>query len=35
MITHTFGLSKWQDAFAALGDQATSGAIKVVLEPSK
>lgn len=35
MITHTFGLSQWQDAFAALGDQATSGAIKVVMEPSK
>ncbi len=35
MVTHEFGLSEWQDAFAALGDQARSGAIKVTLDPSR
>lgn len=35
MVTHEFGLSEWQDAFAALGDQATSGAIKVTIDPSR
>ncbi|MFV0318631.1 MAG: zinc-binding dehydrogenase [Microthrixaceae bacterium] len=35
MVTHNFGLSEWQDAFAALGDQAASGAIKVTLDPSR
>ena len=35
MITHEFGLSDWQDAFAALGDQEHSGAIKVVIDPSR
>ena len=35
MVTHEFGLTDWQEAFAALGDQATSGAIKVVLDPSR
>lgn len=35
MVTHEFGLSEWQDAFAALGDQASSGAIKVTIDPSR
>jgi threonine dehydrogenase-like Zn-dependent dehydrogenase len=35
MVTHEFGLSEWQEAFAALGDQAASGAIKVVIDPSR
>ena len=35
IVTHTFGLTEWQDAFAALADQATSGAIKVVIDPSR
>lgn len=35
MITHVFALSDWQQAFAALGDQARSGAIKVALDPSR
>jgi len=35
MVTHEFGLSEWQIAFAALGDQASSGAIKVVIDPSR
>jgi threonine dehydrogenase-like Zn-dependent dehydrogenase len=33
--THTFGLSAWRDAFAALADQETSGAIKVALDPTR
>lgn len=35
MLTHTFGLSQWQEGFAALGDQARSGAIKVALDPAR
>jgi threonine dehydrogenase-like Zn-dependent dehydrogenase len=35
MLTHTFGLSEWQAAFAALGDQETSGAIKIAIDPSR
>jgi threonine dehydrogenase-like Zn-dependent dehydrogenase len=35
MLTHTFGLSEWQDAFAALGDQERSGAIKVAIDPAR
>jgi threonine dehydrogenase-like Zn-dependent dehydrogenase len=35
MLTHTFGLSQWQDAFAAIADQGRSGAIKVALDPSR
>lgn len=34
MLTHVFGLSAWQDAFAAMGDQESSGAIKVAIDPS-
>lgn len=33
MLTHTFALADWQAAFAALADQAMSGAIKVALRP--
>ena len=35
MLTHTFGLTEWQDAFAALGDQERSGAIKVGIDPAR
>lgn len=35
MITHTFALTEWQAAFAALADQATSGAIKVLIDPAR
>jgi threonine dehydrogenase-like Zn-dependent dehydrogenase len=35
LLTHTFGLSAWRDAFAALADQARSGAIKVALDPAR
>ena len=32
MLTHTFRLEDWRDAFAALADQANSGAIKVAFD---
>ena len=32
MLTHTFRLEQWRDAFAALADQETSGAIKVAID---
>ncbi len=32
MLTHTFPLERWRDAFAALADQGTSGAIKVAFD---
>ncbi len=32
MLTHTFRLEQWRDAFAALADQETSGAIKVAFD---
>jgi threonine dehydrogenase-like Zn-dependent dehydrogenase len=35
MLTHTFGLSEWQDAFAAIADQERSGAIKVAIDPQR
>jgi threonine dehydrogenase-like Zn-dependent dehydrogenase len=35
MLTHTFGLSQWQEAFFAIADQARSGAIKVAIDPSR
>ena len=35
MLTHTFGLSEWQDAFYALADQEHSGAIKVAIDPAR
>jgi threonine dehydrogenase-like Zn-dependent dehydrogenase len=33
MLTHTFPLSDWRDAFVALADQQRSGAVKVALDP--
>jgi threonine dehydrogenase-like Zn-dependent dehydrogenase len=35
MLTHTFGLTAWQDAFYAIADQAHSGAIKVAIDPAR
>lgn len=35
MVTHVFGLSKWQDAFHALADQERSGAVKVAIDPAR
>lgn len=32
MLTHTFRLEEWRDAFGALADQETSGAIKVAID---
>jgi threonine dehydrogenase-like Zn-dependent dehydrogenase len=32
MLTHTFRLEQWRDAFTALADQATSGAVKVAFD---
>jgi threonine dehydrogenase-like Zn-dependent dehydrogenase len=32
MLTHTFRLDDWRDAFTALADQAASGAIKVAFD---
>jgi threonine dehydrogenase-like Zn-dependent dehydrogenase len=35
LLTHTFGLSAWRDAFYAIADQEHTGAIKVALDPSR
>ena len=35
MLTHTFALTDWQAAFAALADQERSGAIKVAIDPQR
>ena len=32
LLTHTFPLARWEDAFEVLADQAASGAIKVALD---
>ena len=32
MITHTFRLDEWREAFSVLADQATSGAVKVLID---
>lgn len=32
MLTHTFRLEGWRDAFTALADQAASGAVKVAID---
>ena len=32
MLTHTFPLDAWRDAFGALADQASSGAVKVAFD---
>jgi threonine dehydrogenase-like Zn-dependent dehydrogenase len=33
MLTHTFALTEWQDAFATIADQGRTGAIKVAIDP--
>jgi threonine dehydrogenase-like Zn-dependent dehydrogenase len=35
LLTHTFALSAWRDAFLALADQGRSGAVKVALDPRR
>ncbi len=35
LVTHTFGLADWREAFVALANQETSGAIKVALQPNR
>ncbi len=35
MLTHTFALSDWRDAFVAIADQERSGAIKVAVDPQR
>jgi threonine dehydrogenase-like Zn-dependent dehydrogenase len=35
MLTHTFSLSDWRDAFLAVADQERSGAIKVAIDPQQ
>ncbi len=32
MLTHTFGLQEWRDAFLAIADQGRSGAVKVAID---
>lgn len=32
MLTHTFALAQWRDAFRALADQGESGAVKVAID---
>jgi threonine dehydrogenase-like Zn-dependent dehydrogenase len=32
LLTHTFRLEEWRDAFTALATQSTSGAIKVAFD---
>jgi len=32
MLTHTFPLAQWRDAFAAIADQANSAAVKVAID---
>jgi threonine dehydrogenase-like Zn-dependent dehydrogenase len=32
MLTHTFRLEQWRDAFRALAEQGDSGAIKVAFD---
>jgi threonine dehydrogenase-like Zn-dependent dehydrogenase len=35
LLTHTFGLTDWREAFVALADQERSGAIKVAVDPQR
>ncbi len=35
MLTHTFGLSDWQEAFHTVAEQEHTGAIKVAIDPSR
>jgi threonine dehydrogenase-like Zn-dependent dehydrogenase len=32
MLTHTFGLGQWRDAFLAIANQGDSGAVKVAID---
>jgi threonine dehydrogenase-like Zn-dependent dehydrogenase len=32
MLTHTFALDQWRDAFLAIADQGESGAVKVAID---
>ena len=32
MLTHTFRLEQWRDAFLAIANQAESGAVKVAID---
>lgn len=32
MLTHTFTLDRWRDAFRALADQGRTGAVKVAFD---
>lgn len=32
MLTHTFRLERWRDAFLAIADQGASGAVKVAID---
>lgn len=35
MLTHTFGLSEWHDAFFTIADQEHTAAIKVAIDPQR
>ena len=35
LLTHTFGLSQWQEAFFTIAEQGTTGAIKVAIDPHR
>lgn len=35
MLTHTFGLTEWQEAFYTIADQERTGAIKVAIDPAR
>ncbi len=35
MLTHTYALTDWRDAFVAVADQEDSGAIKVAIDPQR
>jgi threonine dehydrogenase-like Zn-dependent dehydrogenase len=32
MLTHTFRLAEWRDAFATIADQGSTGAVKVAFD---
>ncbi|MCU1453228.1 MAG: oxidoreductase [Acidimicrobiales bacterium] len=35
LLTHTFGLTQWRDAFLAIAIQEQSGAVKVAIDPQR
>jgi threonine dehydrogenase-like Zn-dependent dehydrogenase len=35
LLTHTFGLTEWQQAFHTIAEQERTGAIKVAIEPAR